>query len=413
MYGRPIPPEGTRLVHCTVRWCQLHGSSACTFSGGSFDPVRGLAMDLLDQPANRKSHHLRYTLVPTDNCQTALTVALVLLFLPFPLLKLSDWRELKRIDAMGIALVTSGTTILLLGLQFGGVFHPWNSAIVISLLAVGSVTLVLFVVQQKHRPMKITRSVMPVRIFSNRTAAACLSVSALHGFAYIVALYYIPIYFELVLDIGIFEVGLWLLLTAVPTTVVTVAAALLIRRTGRYANTTRASAAFLALGLGLCITFPSYKSLPRIVAFQLILAVGIGPLFQAPLIGLQAAVTKEDVSSAYATAIFLRTISSAIGLVIGQVILSNELRAQTDILLAADVSLELIEAMQRDLAAIPRLNGPGQVQQRHAVDGAVSFALSRVWVACTVVAGAGFVASCLIKDLPLAEESEDTAAQSE
>ncbi|KAK4508477.1 hypothetical protein PRZ48_002216 [Zasmidium cellare] len=343
---------------------------------------------------------------------TAIALLLALVFLPFPLAKSPRLQDLLRIDIWGILLVTSCTILLLLGLQFGGIFLPWKSATVISLLSVGGVVLVVFICQLFWR--RPARPLMPLHLFRDRTSVACLSISFSHGFTYLTVLYYVPLYMQLVLEIGLVRIGCLLLTTAVPTTIFTIVAALIIRKTGRYARVIQTSAAFMALALGLSITLPTYRSWPRLVLFQLILAVGIGPLFQAPLIGLQAAVSQDEAASAYAVAIFLRTIASTIGLVIGQVVISNGLKEKTSSLLAAGIPQDLVGRLQRDVSALEQfgeLGSLGTQTQRAALKAAVTFALSRVWVVCTAVAAAGVVASLLIEDLPFSgdppmEESE-------
>ncbi|PVI02282.1 MFS general substrate transporter [Periconia macrospinosa] len=324
---------------------------------------------------------------------TAACIALIVGLLPFPMLKLSALTELKRVDWLGMLLVSCGTVLLLFGLQFGGIVFAWRSAVVIGLVTAGAGTLILFVFQQT----KSLYPIAPLRLFRHRSGSACLLVCFSHGFVYIACLYYLPIYFQLVLQAGAVDAGLWLLITAIPTTVFTIAAALVIQSTGRYRDTIRAATAFLTLGTALSITFPAYRSWVRIVISQLLLAVGIGPLFQAPLIGLQAAVRPSEVSSAYATFIFLRTISSAISIVIGQVALQNELQKQTTALLDAGVSPDIVASLPHTLdvfwasVGLPNSN-------RDALRGALTFALSRVWILYTIFAVFGFLGSYFIVD---------------
>lgn len=342
---------------------------------------------------------------------TALALLLALVFLPFPLFKSLKPQELRKIDVWGILLVTSCTLLLLLGLQFGGVFQPWDSATVVTLLSVGGVILLVFISQLFWRHP--ARPLMPTHLFQNRTAVACLLISFFHGFTYLTVVYYVPLYMQLVLEIGTLRIGGILLTSAVPTTIFTIVAALLIQKTGRYARVIQTANVFMALALGLSITLPAYTSWSRLICFQLILAVGIGPLFQAPLIGLQAAVSKDNAASAYAVAIFLRTIASAIGVVIGQVVISNELKRKSGSLLAAGISEDVIRGLQRDVSALVQFGELGTETQRLALKAAVTFSLSRVWIVCTAVAGAGVVASLLVKDLLLSDEDTHIADERE
>lgn len=58
------------------------------------------------------------------------------------------WEGLKAVDWAGSLLVVGATLMLLLGLEFGGVIHPWSSAIVICLIIFGIVVGVLFVLNE-------------------------------------------------------------------------------------------------------------------------------------------------------------------------------------------------------------------------------------------------------------------------
>src|ERR1700709_133606 len=79
------------------------------------------------------------------------------------------WDGLKAIDWAGSLAIVGGTLMLLLGLEFGGVTHPWGSATVICLIVFGVVVAGLFVINE----WKFARyPVMPTRIFNNTSNIA-------------------------------------------------------------------------------------------------------------------------------------------------------------------------------------------------------------------------------------------------
>ena len=47
------------------------------------------------------------------------------------------WEGLKAVDWLGSLTIVGGTLMLLLGLEFGGVARPWDSATVICLIVFG------------------------------------------------------------------------------------------------------------------------------------------------------------------------------------------------------------------------------------------------------------------------------------
>lgn len=69
--------------------------------------------------------------------------------------------------------------MVLLGLEFGGVTHPWDSATVICLIVFGVVVAGLFALNE----WKFARyPVMPGRIFNSTSNIASLGVCFCHGF---------------------------------------------------------------------------------------------------------------------------------------------------------------------------------------------------------------------------------------
>lgn len=326
----------------------------------------------------------------------ALAVIAFLLDLP-PLSHNTTSANLSEIDWLGSALILTSTTLFLIGIQLGGVALSWNSPTVIGLIVGGSTTAILFVAQQRLHPQPI----IPPRIFATRSSAACLAVGFFHGFTYIACLYYLPLYFQLVLGASPVQSGLWLLIAAVPMSVITVAVALVIARTGWYRPVTWISAASLTLGVGLAIAFPSYRNWPLIVFVLLLAAAGIGPLFQAPLLALQAQVNPEDTSRANGAFAFTRTISSGMGLVIGQVILQNELRLRLRSPDTAGIPAEFLDHVAKQVTVLADMKTlPLPMQE--VLRTILTASLSRIWIVFTAAAGMCLLVSFLIKYKKLA-----------
>ena len=62
----------------------------------------------------------------------------------------------------------------------------------------------------------------------------------------------------------------------------------------------------MCLGYGLFIDFDASSSWAKLVIFQIVAGLGIGPLFQAPIIALQAHINPRDIGTATATLGFTR-----------------------------------------------------------------------------------------------------------
>jgi hypothetical protein len=79
------------------------------------------------------------------------------------------------------------------------------------------------------------------------------------------------------------------------------------------------------LGMGLLIDLGYPYDLAKSVIFQMITGFGIGGLFQAPLIALQAAMPTRDMAVATGSMVLFRLLGSATGIAIGGTILNNQL----------------------------------------------------------------------------------------
>jgi MFS family permease len=58
--------------------------------------------------------------------------------------KVSVARRIKRLDWLGIFLVSAGVTLFLVGLQYGDNLYPWTSSIVLGTLIPGAILCILF-----------------------------------------------------------------------------------------------------------------------------------------------------------------------------------------------------------------------------------------------------------------------------
>ncbi len=79
------------------------------------------------------------------------------------------------------------------------------------------------------------------------------------------------------------------------------------------------------IGMGLLIDLNYPFNAAKSVIFQLITGIGIGGLFQTPLIALQAAMPSRDMAVATGALVLFRLLGSATGVAIGGTILNNQL----------------------------------------------------------------------------------------
>lgn len=256
---------------------------------------------------------------------TGVVFVLLYFFLHLHNPKTPVWEGLKAIDWAGSLLVVGGTLMLLLGLEFGGVIFPWNSATVICLIVFGVAVFGMFIINE----WKFARyPVMPLRLFKHRNNIASFGVCFCHGFVFIAGTYYLPLYFQSVLGASPLMSGVFILPFAVTLSLVSAGTGIYIKMTGKYLPPIWSGLIIMVLGFGLYIDLPLNRNWTKIIIYQMIAGIGVGPNFQSPLIALQTMVKPGDIAAATATFGFLRNLSTSISVVIGGVVFQNEMEKQ-------------------------------------------------------------------------------------
>ena len=101
---------------------------------------------------------------------------------------------MARIDYLGIAVFVAATTLLLYGLTTGGTAEPWKSASVLAPLIIGFAGLAVFIIIE----WKAAKDPMvPIRIFSNRSANTGFFGAFIHGLVLWAFAYYLIIFVSL------------------------------------------------------------------------------------------------------------------------------------------------------------------------------------------------------------------------
>lgn len=111
-----------------------------------------------------------------------------------------------------------------------------------------------------------------------------------------------------------------------------------------------AAVAAMTLGTGLIIDLDRTSGWDKIVIYQIIGGMGCGPLFQSPLIAIQANIDHRDVGTATVAFAFLRTLGTALAICIGLVVFQNSMQSQSHNL-AGQLPGEVLDAISGHSAA--------------------------------------------------------------
>lgn len=328
-------------------------------------------------------------LVPFD----ALAFIIILFLLDIETPKTPIVAGLKAIDWIGAITITSGTIMLLLGLEYGGVSFPWSSATVVCLIVFGIVTIGIFFINE----WKFAKYPMiPLSIFKHRSNVASLAVCFIHGFVFISGAYFYPLYFQAVLGATPILSGVYLFPFVLSLSFTSIIGGVYMKKTGQYLPPIQLGILLMTIGFGLNIVLPNGREWERIFVFQIIAGLGVGPNFQGPLIALQTNVQPRDIASATATFGFVRNLATSISIVIGGVIFQNGMMKREDTLRTA-LGPELAAQIGGGGAGaatgiVKNLPEPGRFVAR----GVYVNSLRTMWIFYVAISTLGLVAAALI-----------------
>ncbi|CAG8039960.1 unnamed protein product, partial [Penicillium nalgiovense] len=303
------------------------------------------------------------------------------------------WSGLKVVDWTGCLFVIGSTIMLLLGLDFGGVSHPWNSATVICLIVFAGVLLGLFVVNE----WKLAKyPVIPLVLFHHRSGIASFLVCFCHGYIFMGEAYYLPLYFQAVLGSSPIMSGVYILPFVLALTVSAALTGFFIQKTGVYVPAIWSGLAAMTLGVGLLINLEVTANWGKIMGFQVIAGIGIGLNFEGPLLALQAIVGAENTATATATIGFVRTLSTAISVVIGTVVFQNQM-ARKGSQLVSTLGEQLASQVSRDAMADIKVIDTLPLDRKLVARQAIYGSLQTVWIMYVAFAAVGLVAGVFVE----------------
>ncbi|CAG9996129.1 unnamed protein product [Clonostachys byssicola] len=333
-------------------------------------------------------------------------IGIVLLYL---ILKLHNPRTplkegLEAVDWCGSLTVIGSTVMFLLGLELGGVTHPWASPLIICLLAFGLVLASLFVfIESQYAKYPI----IPLNLFANRSNFGALTIAFFHTMASTSGSYWLPLYFQGALGTSALLSGVYILPFLMGMCMISAASGFIIRKTGNYVFIIWGGMIVATTGFGLFTDLPDNKDFTKIIIYQAIAGIGLGPNYQSPLIALQNNVNAHDIGSATSTNSFVRQLASAMSIVIGGVVFNNAMESQQPklkTLLGQDLAQKFSgRNASSNVFTVTKL----KPSESYVVRGAYAKAITRMYILFVVLSGVGLLASLLIKQKQMSREHRE------
>ncbi|KAG1877930.1 MFS general substrate transporter [Suillus subalutaceus] len=299
--------------------------------------------------------------------------------------------HIREFDFVGLFVIIAGVVCLLIG--FNSSETTWQSAETIALLAVGGTLLILAAVNEIYTKRS---PIIPPRLFKTRTTGLILISVFLHAVVFFSGSYYLPMYYQ-VLGASATSSGVRMLPYSLCSALMSAVSGIVVTRTGSYRPTMWLGWSVMTLGWGLMIMLESTSTNAEKEIYPLIAALGIGCLFQTPLIGLQAAMPLKDMATSTSAFVFLRTLGGTIGITIGEAIISSVLQQKLRGIqgLTIDTSAAALNDDVRQIASIANPTVRNEVMQ------AYSQSISTVWLVNVPLAAFGLFLVLFIRNYTL------------
>ncbi|KAB5585536.1 major facilitator superfamily domain-containing protein [Coniochaeta sp. 2T2.1] len=230
---------------------------------------------------------------------------------------------IKSLDLPGFVLISPAAIMFLLGLQYGGNEHAWDSSVVIGLFVGAAVTFGLFLAWEYREG---DNAMVPYAMLRHRIIWSAAGNMFFVLGSVLIADYYISIYFQAVHDDSPLMSGVHLLPTTLGMILFTMMSGMLIEVLGYYLPWTLAGACISAVGYGLLSTLSPTTPAAKWIGYQVFYGAGSGSMSAAAYIAIQNIVPASQISIAMAIVIFWQNLGGAVFLVAANTIFSNSLR---------------------------------------------------------------------------------------
>jgi hypothetical protein len=314
-------------------------------------------------------------------------------------------QKIKSVDYLGTIFSSAAILLLLIPISGGGTYFDWNSPMVISMLTLGSICALAFlVVEWKFAAMPM----MPLHLFRNKAVCVILIQNFLFGIVYYSHLYYLPIYYQNVRQYSpILSAALTIPFVA-GQSLLSILSGQYVSRMKQYGEVIWVGYALWTLGAGLVLTFDRTTPQWQMVIILFIEGMGVGNVFQPTLVAAQAHSPKQDRAVVTSIRNFMRSLGGSVGLALSSAIFANSLDRALD-----SITLSLpdgyVSGILASILSVPNVSGldPSQVTEVLDAYMKASKSVFYTWVP--------FIAVCLIlcvfiKDKGLQRKEEKAAA---
>ncbi|KAF7122680.1 hypothetical protein CNMCM5793_000790 [Aspergillus hiratsukae] len=230
--------------------------------------------------------------------------------------------QLSQLDLPGLFFFFPAIVCVLLALQWGGTKYNWGNARIVALFIVFGVLIVIFIGRQIWAQ---DRATVPPRVLKNRNVWGAAIYSFCLSAAFMIFVYYLPIWFQAIKDVSATKSGIMNLPMLLGTVLMSLLSGVMVSTIGYYTPFMLIASVIMTIGSGMLSTLKVDSGHAVWIGYQALAGIGIGLGLQQAMIVVQTAVQAADVPSATSIVMFSQTLGGALFVSIGQNVFQNQL----------------------------------------------------------------------------------------
>jgi len=260
-------------------------------------------------------------------------VGIAAFFVAWFALTLPSKKATKRIDVLGVALLSATTACLVFFTEFGGnKQHGWGALETWAWGAGFIVAAALFVLTESRADDPI----IPLSFFRNRTFVTATAIGFVLGLGMFAAIGFVPTFLQMASGTSAAVSGLLMLPMMVGLMGTSILSGTLITKTGRYRAFPIIGTIIVGIAMLGMTTLAAATPIWLICVYLFVFGAGLGLIMQVVVLVAQNAVPPDHVGTATSTNNYFREVGASLGVaVFGAIFTSRLTESLTDVFTSA------------------------------------------------------------------------------
>jgi len=237
-------------------------------------------------------------------------------------LTLPNKKATKRIDVLGVALLSATTACLVFFTEFGGNRqHGWDALETWAWGAgfVVAATLFVFVESRAQDP------IIPLSFFRNRTFVLATAIGFVLGIGMFAAIAFVPTFLQMASGTSAAVSGLLMLPMMAGLMGTSIVSGILITKTGKYRMYPVAGTVLVGIAMLSMTTLAASTPIWLICVYLFVFGAGLGLIMQVVVLVAQNAVPPQEVGTATSTNNYFREVGASLGVAVFGALFSSRL----------------------------------------------------------------------------------------